>query len=268
MLKQRDVLLLGGDGRQTRLAKLLAQTCTAATLRVPGLPDTAQERTYEILVLPCPAFTPDGALRAAGESLSVQTVRSYADRAGRIFGGGLGPYRQALEQTCASVVDLLEDAEVLQENAGLTAEAALALTLTETQSSLCAKRCLVLGWGRIGKRLCHLLKACGARVTVAARSAGARAEAALYGFQTAQHSRVQPDFDLVFNTVPAQCLHQVTLCGFSPDCVWVELASAPGGLPQGAQLPLRVIAANALPGRVLPQSAAEVLYRGIVKHLG
>lgn len=262
-----SVLLIGGDRRQTYLARLLSEQYSVSALHVPGFPDTAEDRGYEIVVLPCPAFFPDGRLRTEGETLPLNTLLSYADKNGTILGGGLSAHRSALERACGRIVDLLEDETVLLENAGLTAEAALALTLTETGHALCRRRCLLLGWGRIAKRLGLLLRDCGAEVTVAVRSESARAEAGLYGFRTAAPSQVTPDSELVFNTVPARCLPETTLWGFSPDCVWVELASAPGGLPQGLRLPLRLLPANALPGRLVPRSAAEVLYRGIVKSL-
>ena len=45
----------------------------------------------------------------------------------------------------------------------------------------------------------------------------------------------------------------------------MELASAPGGLPEGRAGSLRVLPANSLPGRRLPRSAAAVLLEGILK---
>ena len=267
-LQNRDILLIGGDERQAYLAKLLSEQYNVSTLRVPGFPDSAEKRRYETLILPCPSFTPRGALRAEGEPLPPETLFPYAAENGSVFGGGLSAHRSALERVCRRVVDLLQDETVLLENAALTAEAAVALTLQSTERSLCAKRCLILGWGRIAKRLAALLQAFGAQTTVAARREEARTEAALAGFRVAPPSCVRPEYALVFNTVPACCLPRTTLWGFAPDCVWVELASAPGGLPQDARPPLRLLSANALPGRLLPQSAAELLCRSIVKQLG
>lgn len=257
-MHKTDVLLIGGDDRQKHLARLLSETYPVSTLRVPGFPDSAEKRGYEIVILPCPSF------RAAGEG--PETLRAFTDGARLIFGGMLGEHGAALKGRGGAVIDLLEDETVVLENAALTAEAAIALTLTHTGRALCGRRCLVVGWGRIAKRLTALLRGFGACVTVAARRLDARTEAALYGLQTTLPSEVKPEYELIFNTVPALCLRETTLWGFSPDCVWVELASAPGGLPE-AKLPLNRLNANALPGRLLPQSAAEVLYRGIIRYL-
>ena len=69
----------------------------------------------------------------------------------------------------------------------------------------------------------------------------------------------------MFNTVPAPALAPAALDALGPDCLWVELASAPGGLPEGRAGSLRVLPANSLPGRRLPRSAAAVLLEGILK---
>ena len=71
--------------------------------------------------------------------------------------------------------------------------------------------------------------------------------------------------DVIFNTVPAPALSPGALAALGPDCLWVELASAPGGLPADFHPGFPVLPANSLPGRRLPRSAAAVLLEGITK---
>ena len=57
----------------------------------------------------------------------------------------------------------------------------------------------------------------------------------------------------MFNTVPAQLLPA------APDCLTIELASAPGGFRDAS----RVIPAPGLPGKLAPCSAAEALHDSV-----
>ena len=63
----------------------------------------------------------------------------------------------------------LKDETYLLENAKLTAEGAVFFAMQKTSIALRDARCLVIGYGRIGKELTHHLRSFGADVTVAAR---------------------------------------------------------------------------------------------------
>ena len=54
-------------------------------------------------------------------------------------------------------------------NAAATAEAAIQVAMERLDRTLLGMECLVLGFGRIGKLLCHRLHGLGARVSAAAR---------------------------------------------------------------------------------------------------
>ncbi|MBQ1372586.1 MAG: hypothetical protein IIY70_06595, partial [Oscillospiraceae bacterium] len=125
--------------------------------------------------------------------------------------------------------------------------------------------CLVLGWGKVGKPLAAHLKAFQAQVTVAARRPEARAEAAQLGYSLRDFETSGTAPELIFNTVPAPSLSRSELEALGPDCLWVELASAPGGLPADWKPGFSVLPANALPGRRLPKSAAAALLDGILR---
>ena len=54
--------------------------------------------------------------------------------------------------------------------------------------------------------------------------------------------------------------------GLGPDCLWIELASAPGGLSAPIPADLTCLPAGGLPGKYLPESAAAVLFEAILRH--
>lgn len=253
-----EFLLLGGDARQSALARLLARHGEVRTLGVPGLADSPEPDAARV-VLPIPSLTPEGSLRGVPPRL-LPVLRA----AERIYGGAL----RGRQPEGLAVTDLLEDAAVAAENARLTAEAALPLLLEHTRESLFGSRCAVLGFGRIGQLLCPRLAVFGARVTVCSAREEKRALAEALGYESVPPATLDacaPRF--VFNTAPAPLVPAAALCRLPEDGLWVELASAPGGLPPGSPLPCPVLPAGGLPGKLLPVSAAAVLCRAILRTL-
>lgn len=250
-------ITVGSDKRQLCLSRLLSQTALVSAFGSPSCP----VRT-DALVLPCPSFDCGGQLRA---DCTLSDLVPFLTEGVTVFCCGstapLAPYP-------VHAVDLLKDEIAVLENARLTAEAAILAAMEHCGDSLHKKRCLVIGYGRIGTYLARLLAAVGARCTVYARRAQSRTLAEGFGLSITDGGAFSQNFDFVFNTVPAQALTRTALSSLPQRCVWVELASAPGGLPQGgAPLPFTVLPAGGLPGKYLPCAAARVLYAAILRHI-
>lgn len=260
------ILIVGGDLRQRELARLLARDRPADTLRVPGCPDTARPEPYPAVVLPCPAFDGEGRVRAEGGGLPAAALEPFLGPRTRIYGGGLGRGPSAFFDRAGRARDLLPDPFFAAANARLTAEAALAMTMEKTGRSLFREPCAVLGFGRIGRVLAELLRALGAEVTAAARRPEVLAGAESLGFRTAAFAEATARSAFVFNTVPAPVLTPEEAGKLPPQTLWIELASDPGGLPAGAKPSCAVLAAGSLPGRLLPRSAARLLYEAILRN--
>ena len=256
-------LLVGGDRRQTLLAGLLEDRGRVRTLGVPGLADRETPEPPDVLVLPCPALAPGGGIRCGAGSLEPEILDPWLRAGTLICGGGLGDLEEAFRRRGFPVSDLLKDPWVAAANARLTAEAAVALAMETLEDSLFGVDCAVVGYGRIGKVLAQRLAAWGARVTVAARRPEVLAEAAQRGCRVCRPEVLEGRFRVVFNTVPAPAVPRTLLEALGVDCLYVELASAPGGLEPGAALPFRVLVGNSLPGRRLPLGAARVLEAGL-----
>ena len=160
---------------------------------------------------------------------------------------------------------VLEDEAYTQENAYLTAEGALFAAAAHLNRAYQGCRCLVLGYGRIGKELTRLLRCLGAQVTVAARREESRKAAGENSVSMEEIATVLPAMEVIFNTVPAQVLGEDELLLVPAFCPVIELASPPYGLDLDAALRLNVklFLESGLPGRYCPQSAAEALLRYI-----
>ena len=142
------------------------------------------------------------------------------------------------------------------ENAALTAEGALELLMRRSNRAIAGMDVLVAGFGRIGRFLAGMLSSLGARVTVAARSGAARAEARARGYEAVDITNIPPLFDGVVNTIPAPVLE-----GDYGGALCIDLASAPGGWATDAP----VLKAPGLPGLYAPRAAAGVMAEAIYR---
>ena len=156
-------------------------------------------------------------------------------------------------------------------NALPTVEGALALAMGASDRTIHGSRCLVIGYGRIGRLLADRLLSLGAEVTVSARKYGDLAWIQAWGCRSVQTGALAGRLDrfhMIFNTAPALILDGPRLREIREDCVVVDLASAPGGvdLQEAKRLSRQVIQAPGLPGKAAPRTAAAAI-RDSVYHI-
>ena len=277
-----DAAVLGGDRRFTILAEMLAadgHRIRVAQCAEPGRGDltwcAAPQEALEgaaAAVLPLPILGADGRLNAPALPDSAARADAYALLAqmprGCVVCGGLAPadYGLAAARHGLRLVDYGARAEFAVANCVPTAEGAIETAMRELPVTLHGTEVLVIGWGRLGRTLGPRLAALGAHVTASARKPGDRAAVTACGLRPADTAGLARDPVLaraavIFNTVPWPILGWEELAAMRPDCLYIELASAPGGLDADAAAcsELRVIRAPGLPGRVAPVTAAAIL---------
>lgn len=252
-------IIIGGDARFEALARLLATRGErVAVFGRESNPwaDAAEPEALseaENIVVNCPP-------RLARATMTLEEVLVRAADGATVFACGPGHPANADSR----IVDLWADEALLGRNARLTAEAAIASAMRASTRSIAQLRCLVVGWGRIGRALTELLVAIGARVTVASRSPSGRRRAVERGAEAADTgalSEALPGHRLIFNTAPAMVLDAGTLGRVEPDAMVMDLASPPYGVDLSAAWGrcLRAWREPGLPGRCFPYSAAEAL---------
>lgn len=187
-------------------------------------------------------------------------------QAGNIVFAGMLP-KQASEELIrrgVRVFDYSAREEYAVANAAICAEGAVQLAMNACNFTLYGADVMVMGFGRIGKRLSTLLKGLGANVTVSARKASDRQWIELSGCKSADfHSlpRLTGKNDIVFNTVPVPLSEEVRTGLINAECLYIELASKPGGPDEqtAALLGRRYIDGRGLPAKTAPMSAANAL---------
>ena len=273
---QRRIGVIGGDKRQVYLARLLSEE--GQDVVTWGLEKGGGRRPAplhmalgaDVLILPLPA--------CRGGKLNLPLTDAVLDpeqlwprlRYDQLILGGmtgeLAP--RLMAEFGLTVVDYYDREEVQVANAVPTAEGAIQRAMEATEETLQNCRCLVIGYGRIGKVLAHRLRGLGTQVSVSARRYSDRAWIEAFGYEPLATDRLGAelgDFDVIFNTVPALILDAGRLERTKAECVILDLASLPGGVDLDAarRLGRRVIRAGGLPGIVAPRAAAAAIRDGV-----
>lgn len=273
------ISILGGDLRQVCLARLLSEDGWMVTtwgLEKGGGDGGApldQALEGDILLLPMPVCR-NGMLHLPLTDTELEAERLWARlRYDQLLLGGMTGdlSRRLMADYGLTLLDYYDREETQVANAVPTAEGALQLAMESTDRTLHDSRCLIIGYGRIGRLLADRLLALGAEVTVSARKYGDLAWIEAWGCRGVQTGALtgQLDrFDLIFNTAPALILDGTRLRETREDCVIIDLASAPGGvdLEAAKRLSRRAIPAPGLPGKVAPRTAAAAI-RDSVYHI-
>ena len=267
---KRTIGVMGGDRRQAELARLLAKeghrVCawgveTLGTVEPVGLEEAT---ACEVVILPLPLCREEGVLNCGEETISTRRLFRYFSPQQRILAGQIESQQYREAELCGlTLEDYFLREEVTVANAAVTAEGAIQTAMEQLERSLLGMDCLVLGFGRIGKLLSLRLAGLGARVTVTARKSEDLAWIRACGWKAVRTHELNGalgTFDVVFNTIPSLILEESLLRQLPEECLCVDLASRRGIDAAAAEgLGLKILWARGLPGRLKPQTAAEIL---------
>ena len=275
-----SVAVLGGDLRQVCLAQLFHAdgwktiTWGLEKVKAPFAASLDQALDAGIIVLPLPVCRGDQLnLPLTDTQLpgDVLWKRLRSDQI--ILGGMVGPICSHVKNVFdLELWDYYDREEVQIANAVPTAEGAIMRAMELSRSTLHGSKCLVVGYGRIGKVLAHRLQGLGAEVTVSARKQSDLAWIEAYGYRPIRTGDISGEigrYDLIFNTVPVMVLDSSCLKGAKPNCILMELASAPGGIDGGAvkEYGLQMAIERGLPGAVAPETSARSIRDAIYRIL-
>lgn len=271
---------IGGDLRQLRVISLLSDE--GFHIRVFGFGEEVSEVAKKVyvsrsvadclfgadyVVLPLPYSVDKVTINTplTGLGISVNEVIENTDKSMVIFAGKIDG---DLEKKCAAkgvkVYDYAKREELAVMNAVPTAEGAIETAMTNTPFTIKGSKCLVIGYGKIGKILSYDLKALGAEVTATSRSKVTLAEIDTAGYSsvlTGNIKNVVSDFNIIFNTAPDMVLGSKALAATNKDVLIIDLASRPGGVDfaEAKRLGRRVLWALSLPGKVAPYTAGAII---------
>lgn len=282
MLKNKTIIVAGGDMRQANVAKLFAKSNTVYCLGLElcyGI--HCEKRTVDQLILsgvsadyiifPMPVSIDNNTVNCpfSNTPLLIDDVLSLAKDTTCVYGGKISQdIKQHLENKKLWYLDYLEKEELAVLNAVPTAEGAIQIAMEEMPTTIYGSNCLVVGFGRISKVLIPRLVSLGANVTASARKYSDLAWIEILGCK-AVHTRnlksAMHEKQLIINTVPATVLTDEELSAAEENALIIDLASKPGGIDfkTANRLGLKTIWALSLPGKVAPITAGEIIYNTI-----
>ena len=167
------------------------------------------------------------------------------------------------------VYDLCDRDDFSIKNAIPTAEGAIALLISNTQSTLYKSKILVSGFGRVARILLNRLASFGADITVVIRKESNHAEINALGMKALYYEELIDcidSFDIVINTVPTMIFNSEMLKKANKKALFIELASNQTGIAATAinDLSMNYINANGLPGKTAPVTAGNIMAETIV----
>lgn len=268
-----QLFLIGGDSRIGYMAEELArqgETVTGLGISSPDIPVRLLAEGVQgadAMILGVPATRDGETVFAPHYSglLPIDGVLSLCAPGQTLLCGMPGP---VLTEKCRTagveLIDYFSREELSLLNAVPTAEGALEIALRELPITLWNARCLVTGFGRIGRYLSGILAALGAEVTVSVRKNADFARCRMLGYasvHTAEITRTARAYDVIFNTVPARVIDAAVLSALPKGALVIDLASLPGGVDTeaAAAFGINTIHALSLPGKVAPVTAGKIL---------
>lgn len=278
------IAVIGGDRRQGTVAAMLAEEgFECAVYALDGIDSGEAVKAGDLegalsgaaaVVLPLPVSRDGKRVNAPGvkDAPTLLAIERMADKDTLIMGGMINGDDFAAH----TVRDYYAREDLVLYNTLPTAEGALAIAMNELPTTIHGTHTLVMGFGRVGKALCRLLKGFGADVVVATRNPTERAMCEILGISTLEYSALDEsigDFGLIFNTVPKVLLTEGLLQKVGDGVPVIDLATHPGGVDAEAAKALgkKLIWALSLPGKVAPVTAGEYIHKaikGILKEEG
>jgi len=277
LISDRTFAVIGGDKRCAYVASDLAArrlSVKTSGLELSGilppsllspLRDTLESADY--LILPLPLLDREEHLYTRYTDLALDIFSIIRDcRPGaRLFAGRIPGHVADFARFTGRQMDDYYDREEMQIlNAVPTAEGTLGVLMDIMPRTVSGSSVLVTGYGRTAQALAMLLRACGARVTVAARRLEALAQARTAGCQAVEIERLERQalpYDAVVNTVPARVITAGVIDMLRHDCFVVDIASPPGGVDVGYAVKCGIDTRSALslPGKVAPMTAGSII---------
>lgn len=276
-MKDKMFLILGGDNRSLYLGEYLEnqgfKVCYFAFNHTECYGSLEEAiNASDIIILPLP-FTKDRFTLNTplfDDSVLISDILVLLSHKKTVFGGQLPKsFCEELDSKNCSYCDYFLLDELAIYNAVPTAEGIVQVLIEELPITIHGMKCAVLGYGRVGKVLADTLFSLGADVTIFARKQSAFAEihASSMKYRHFEELTTQiNDYDVMINTVPVRIIGGAQLSKLNPECVLVEVASAPFGIDFQAakERAFKVVKAGSLPGKVAPKTAGEIIGRSIL----
>ncbi len=256
-----NICILGNSKRSNILfSNLLNNGLNVELIR--SMAEIPLEIKSDIVVMPIPTTICNGYLNLPGDKKKIEEIVQCINKKSLIITCN---YFSNTHKT----IDLNKREDFTYLNAIPTAEGAIELAIKESEKSLAYSSALITGFGHVGKILADRIKRLFKNVTIAARSPHDLSYAQALGYETINIYELSDQihrFDTIFQTVPSLIIGKKEICYMKDTAIVIELSSGSVGTDTKytKEAGCRVIDAPALPTRVAPVTAGEILTKCVL----
>lgn len=276
--KTDKLLIIGGDSRQLYMADYLESL--GFKISIYGLPDSKRKNEFDLksaieecdgIIFPLP-ISKDGKYPSTVVPIkeTLDEMLPFITAEKPVFGGMINRgIKSKFEKRNIKIYDYFEREDVTVMNTIPTAQGILKTLIDNIEYTIHSSKCAVFGFGRVARVTADVLKSVGANVTVCARKNGDLASANVLGMESCKISefyKIAHEFNIIINTVPSVVIDRKILKNVRPDCLIIDVASAPFGTDFAAayELGLNAMQCSSLPGKVAPKTAGKIIADGIL----
>ena len=282
---KKEISLLGGDLRISKLARMLANDgykvsvyCMEKSneiaeddriIKCKNLEEAINGAEVIIGSIPFLKDTSEMYVTFSDKHINLHDLTRNSNKDKIFIAGSITEVaRQELLNSYGQVIDLMKREELVVLNTIATAEGAIEVAINNTDKILHGSKVLVLGFGRVGKVVARKFSDLSAKVTCAARKPSDLAWIMTFGYNVININNLKEnlaEYDIIINTVPQIILKEEELSCAKKDVLLIDLASSPGGIDRDVakKLNLKIVWALALPGKVAPVTSAEFIKQTI-----
>ena len=273
----RNILVLGGDCRQIAVAEEFSkggdkvrlygfedEYISSGCLKAGNLSEAVKE--CDMIIAGLPATTDGETVNAPlfTGKIYIDEIIKHISSDSLFIGGMLSEEIKNKFRGVCKTADYCLCEELIIKNVVPTVEGAVAIAINETPFTLNKSKCLVAGYGRIGKYLSRILSAMNAEVTVSARKRRDFAWLDCFALKYTDTGKIYEtagEYNIIFNTVPYLVIDKKCIDNLDKDCVIIDLASKPGGIDfsYAAKKGIKVVWALSLPGKTAPVTAGRII---------
>lgn len=271
----QNILVAGGDNRNIYLARILAQD--GFKVSVCGFDEGSEfgENISVVTDVKKAASQSDVivfGLPVSQDNITVNTpqfdgciylnhILANAKKDAIITGGRVSP--EIIAKCTNKIVDYSKRDDFAYLNAVPTAEAAIRECKKQIPSTISGLKCAVTGFGKCAEILALALKSMNAIPVVFARSSKDLAHASALGIESHHLDSMKQmlkNFRAIFNTVPFGIFDNECIKTLNDDCVFIDIASAPGGIAEDTcKEKINYKFLPGLPGKYSPYTAAKII---------
>jgi dipicolinate synthase subunit A len=286
-LKGQNLVVIGGDKREPeilRLAKNYGATISAygchpsveKVLEKPQATSLHEEiKGAHIIICPIPYPETDESLFAPSSPakifLNQEILKIASPHAIIITGKATGSLKDAAEVLQLRLHEYEHEDDLMILRSAAIAEGAVCVAIQNSLVSIHQSKVMLVGFGRIGTALGHLLMGMRARLYTATPLSIERARAyeiglTVYPLETLPE--VIGDMEIIFNTIPIQLFDRTLLQKVHSDALLIDIVVPPGGVDRQAalQMGINFVWARGL-GTYGPRTVAKSQWIGIERIL-